>query len=86
MLSIEDLENKKIQKEMMDNVLNLLLEILPNDDIEINFIKSQNAFSKLEDKIINQISKKKLSEEKMKEMTSVYIQMKNILEDILNKK
>ena len=68
----------------MDNMLDVLFEILPNDK-NTDLLKSQHSFQKIDKEIINKMTNKELTEEQIQELTSAYKQMRKIFEDILNK-
>lgn len=84
MFSQEQLEKKKIQNEAIDNMLDLLFEILPNDE-NTDLIKNQHNFQRLDEKVLEKVTNKELSKGQAQELASVYKQMKKIIEDILNK-
>ena len=85
MLIDEELIKKQEERsKKMDNFLDIMLELLPQSD-RSELLKSQHSFQKKDKEIINKLSNKELSQEQIKELTSLYNQMKNVLEDILNK-
>ena len=82
---LEDLEKKKMQSKIMDNVIDFMLEMLPNNDFN-DLIRKQHTFNKIDKEVLEKATNKELTKEQVQQLTSVYEQMKNILEDILNKK
>lgn len=84
MFNQEELEKKKIQNEVMDNMLDFLFEIMPNDD-KTDYLKSQHTFQKLEKRMLDKATNNELTKEQKQEFASAYKQMTNIFEDILNK-
>ena len=52
MFSQEELEKKKIENAVLDNMLDFMLDILPNDD-KTDFLKSQHIFQKLEKRVFD---------------------------------
>ena len=68
----------------MENMLDLLIEILPNNE-DTDLIKSQHSFQKIDREIVEKVANNELTKEQKQQLTSFYNQMKNVLEDILNK-
>ena len=68
----------------MNNMLDFLFGILPNDE-NTDLMKNQFNFQKLDEKVFDKVTNKELTKEQTQELVSVYKQMKNIIEDILNK-
>ncbi len=85
MINKEDFENKKLESKIMDTILDFMLEKAPNTD-DNQLIKNQHASSKIDKKVLEKLTNKELTKEQIQQLTSVYKQMKNILEDILDKK
>ena len=81
---LEELEKAKNKNEAMDNMLSLLFEMLPNG-IDTDLIKNQHEFQRIDAKVLEKVINKELTKEQTQELVSVYKQMKNIIEDILNK-
>ena len=76
---MDELTNKI--NEMFSNIFNSLPY-----STESFLAKKMHDYDVLEDEIYDRILNKKLSKKQMKQITSVYDQMKKILEEILNNK
>ena len=83
-MSEEDLEKKRMQFEFMDNIIDLLLEKLPNNDLN-DLIKNQHNFHKIDREVLKKATDKVLTKEQTQQLASLYRQMKIMLEDILYK-
>ena len=84
MLVDEELKEQEEKNKKMDDMLDFLLGILPNDE-NTDLMKNQHNFQKLDKKVLDKITNKELTKEQTQELASIYKHMKNIIEDILNR-